>query len=99
MGLSFFGKCHTNSNAAAPNPDPSRYKVLSCEYFDNATLLIVEYLDCTNFEGKKAIVYKGKFSPTGALDPHFSEMGNSPIARFKPDFEGVRLARLFCKSL
>jgi hypothetical protein len=89
--------CSTNSAASAPNP--FRYKVLLTEYFDNATLLVVEYPDCENYEGKKILVYGGRFEPNGCLDPHFSREGRSPIARFKPEHHILELARLFCEGI
>jgi hypothetical protein len=63
-------------------------------------VLKVRYLDCTNFEGVKVMVYRGQFTtlPT-MLDPHFSESWDSPIARFKPDAEGIGLAKMLAESL
>jgi hypothetical protein len=91
--------CLTNSNCSAPNPDPSRYEVLEVRNFDNATLLKVRYIDCTNFEGVKILVYLGKFIPSQDLDPHFSETKTCPIARFKPDSLGYEIAVDLCDWL
>jgi len=93
MGLSIFGKsCYTNPTASAPNPDPSRWVLLDSVQFSNAHVLKVRYLDCTNFEGVKVVVYRGKYRLRHRLDPHFSDSDESPIARFKPDADGWKMA-------
>ena len=57
MGL-FKRSCWTNSNAVAPNPDPSKWELLDKAEFDNGYVLKVKYQDCTNFEGQKVMVYR-----------------------------------------
>lgn len=107
MGLGLFKRCYTNysSTVVAPDPNPSRYRVIGWSKYqdscDNikATALEVEYTGCTNFEGRKILVYLGDFTPSGDLDPHFTDKGVSPVARFKPDREGKTLAVKFCKLL
>lgn len=101
MGCSFMGKsCYTNSSpvAVAPNPDPARYEVLERYVISNGpcsvTLLMVRYLDCTNYEGKKIMLFDGEVLPAGPLDPHFQASGG-PIARFRPDNKGMEMAALF----
>ena len=101
MGLSFFKTCYTNTTCTtAPNPNPSRWKIIDKIHYKYATLLIVQYLDCTNFEGTKIMVYAGEVNPSlgQELDPHFSELGISPIARFKPTTEGINLAKRFAQN-
>ncbi len=101
MGISFFKGCYTNTNCTTtPNPNPSRWQILDKHYYKNTTLLIVKYLDCTNFEGTKVMVYEGTFNPHAGqeLDPHFQEGCVSPIARFKPTQEGINLAKIFAKN-
>lgn len=102
MGLSMFKSCYTSPTIiTAPNPNPSRYFIMETEYFDNATVLVVKYKDCTNFEGVKVLVYKGviELKQGQELDPHFQEQGLSPIARFRPDDEGLMLAKDFAINL
>ncbi len=99
MGCMPKKSCWTNSSAVAPNPDPSMYKVLSREVFDNSTLIVAEYIGCTNFEGKKVMVFRGNFTPYGNLDPHFSNLSSSPLARFKPTEEGLKMAREFADKI
>ena len=76
----------------AKNPDPNNFVILKCVKFENAHVLKVRYLGCTNFEGIKVLVYTGKFKKLDYRDPHFCHSRYSPIARFKPTKEGWDLA-------
>lgn len=101
MGM-FKKSCFTNSSCyKTPNPNPSRYTILSKYFYKNSTIMVVKYLDCTNFEGVKILVYKDKFifKRGQELDPHFDDSDNSPIARFKPTPEGYALAFKFAETL
>jgi hypothetical protein len=93
MGIGIFRTCKTNSKQPAPNPDPSRWKLLHGSRFPNATILMVQYLDCTNYEGKKILVFDTNTFfrnrtlegiQKEPLDPHFNEKDSSLIARFNP---------------
>jgi len=103
MGCSPFKSCYTNPSdpvAVAPNPSPTRWVLLRDVTFPHATVLKVKYLDCTNFEGIKVMVYEGRFRPSYELDPHFFEYdANSPIARFRPDKKGWSLALGLAKHI
>lgn len=96
MGLPPSGRCSagpSNPAARAPNPDPSRWRLLDVKQFDDAHVVTARYLDCTNFEGVKVMVFRGAWNPARReLDPHFSEADDSPMARFPPTAEGVRWA-------
>jgi hypothetical protein len=89
--------------APAPNPDPSRFEITHIENFGTCVLAVVSYLDCTNFEGVKVLLYVNTTIPEvrnqGALDPHFSETGLSPFARFKPTEDGLRVAKELARLL
>lgn len=100
MGLRLF-TCRGgySPNAPAPNPNPSRWQILDIQQFHHGYVLTVKYLDCTNFEGVKVMVYRGKYEPRESLDPHFSEDDDSPIARFRPDAEGKAMAFNLAMSL
>lgn len=106
MGLSLFGcscgPCEVGQVSIAndgkiwmqtknPNPDPKNFEILYVYTCKNAHVLIVKYPNCTNFEGKKILVYKGEYKRLKERDPHFSK-GYSPIARFAPTREGQKLA-------
>lgn len=101
MGVSPFKSCSINDSVRTPNPDPSRWKLLQVEQFDNAYIMYVQYEDCDNFEGRKIMVYEGLYrhQPNSPLDPHFDDTKSSPVARFKPDIESFIWAVRFAKLL
>ena len=93
MGMSVLGRsCWTNNEVPAPNPSPERWEIQQIWAYDNAYVLKVKYLDCTNYEGMKVMVYEGQYIHSTYLDPHFQESGVSPIARFEPTDRGISLA-------
>jgi hypothetical protein len=93
------------------NPIPTRFTVLDWQYFRNRKgklylLVKVKYPDATNFDGIKVMLYQGFAhvddllnATNNELDPHFSEHGISPIARFPPTDAGWRRALRFAGSL
>lgn len=83
----------------APAPNPLKWELLEKFAYDHGYVLIVKYPDCTNFEGVKCMVYEGWFSSSDVLDPHFQEDSKGPIARFKPDAEGIAMAKRLAQSL
>lgn len=101
MGMSPFKTCGTNSSPAAvpPNPSPSRWTHIDHVQYAEAYALKVRYHDCTNYEGVKVMVYEGKYGSRMWLDPHFTDSPDSPIARFRPDARGWRLACVLAMSL
>ena len=102
MGIRLFGNCCTNSapEAIPPNPDPSRWTLIRKAEFYNGFVLEVKYDGCTNYEGRKIMVYRGNLDDDflrGQLDPHFKNSHQSPIARFRPDEEGWESACLLAE--
>ena len=97
MGVSCLSSCSTNENAQAP--DPSRWKLLVKKQYAYGYVLMVKYQGCTNFEGKKVMVYRGQFTERTVLDPHFADGDESPLVRLKPDDYGWELANIIAKSL
>lgn len=93
-----FRGCSTNYAAPAPNPSPDRWTLIEKAEFENGYVLKVKYFDCTNFEGVKVMVYRGKYAYTPRIDPHFANNGTAPIARFKPDKDGWKMATGLAKS-
>lgn len=98
MGL-FKKSCWTNPQQPAPNPNPSRWELLEIAEFTNGYALKVRYLDCTNFEGEKVMVFRGEYRERAYLDPHFQPNKAAPIARFRPDDEGWGMAISLAESL
>lgn len=93
------------SIAPMPAPNPARFKILrSRQVGQDCVVAKVHYPDCTNYEGNKIILYVGltelDVSAMTTLDPHFSESGISPFARFEPTESGwnwaIDLAERMC---
>ena len=99
MGSILRRSCSTNTNEVAPNPSPERWELLRILEFKYAHVMKVRYLDCTNYEGVKVMVFAGAYHARKILDPHFDETDTSPIARFRPDDEGWRLAVDFARAV
>lgn len=111
MGLSLFSKSSFDDSRSSrdivlPNPNPKNYIVLK-DYIGSEGLafaIIVQYLDCTNYEGKKILVYEGYYADLirqGEIDPHFCENKDkmSPVARFVPTDDGWANAKKFVRWL
>lgn len=85
-----------------PNPDPKNFKIVKFDQIKNYLVVMVNYPDCTNYEGNKILIYYGctmkDLLKQGTIDPHFSENQDflSPIARFEPTPRGWTHAMLFC---
>lgn len=96
------------------NPDPRNYDVINLMRMGEFVVVRVRYPDCTNYEGVKVLVFdirhfdylekcaatKKVLRYTRPLDPHFcgSARHPTPVARFKPDREGMKMALAFCRS-
>lgn len=87
------------------NPDPYNYHVIQVKTFDRSVVMEVKYPDCTNYEGRKILVFQdttiADIMNQRVLDPHFSENTQyiSPFARFEPTAEGWRVAVWVARSL
>lgn len=81
-----------------PNPNPERFTIINWHQNGNFLILLVNYPDCTNYEGNKILLYKGCYMEDligqGSIDPHFSNNPKkiSPIARFVPTQAGWDMA-------
>lgn len=88
----------SNPQAIAPNPNPGNYQIKGEWKIGNFLVLLVYYPDCTNFEGKKLLVYEGWENSQlllkhnlYQLDPHFENKVGAPIARFRPTEKSFEL--------
>lgn len=107
MGMGFMRTCSTNTErrsdgtpvAVPPNPSPLRWTYLDHAQYAEAYALKVRYYDCTNYEGVKVMVYRGRYRDRTMLDPHFAETDDAPIARFRPDAAGWQMACDLARSL
>ena len=82
------------------NPNPLRFEILRVATQGSALVAEVKYPDCTNYEGRKILLFKGnmteeKLRRLSTLDPHFTDdpQTPSPIARFEPTPYGWAMAR------
>lgn len=88
-----------------PNPDP--YNWIIKDSWKNGKYLLVDitYPDCTNYEGRKIMLYEGvtleELKEQRTIDPHFSSNKRyfSPIARFEPTFEGWEMGQKLVNEL
>lgn len=90
--------------SATNNPDPDNFVIECYEEIGKYLIAEIRYPDCTNFEGRKILVYKNlsvkRLLAIRSLDPHFcSERAHiHPIARFVPTKKGWEYARIFCSA-
>jgi len=106
MGASIFNKnSYSNFDGNKdPNPKPDNYQILQTSGVGDYTIIKLKYLDCTNYEGVKILVFKASLSNIinqKKIDPHFSDNKTyiSPIARFEPTHAGLLMALALCELL
>jgi len=84
-----------NSEIRLPNPNPARFTILRTKQVGSAVVAEVRYPDCTNYEGRKVLVFdntnEDALRKRTTLDPHFAESGG-PVARLEPTERGWSLA-------
>ena len=94
-----------NKSRSFPNPNPENYRLLRHRPLKKCLIVEIQYLDCTNYEGRKILVFENiilyDLLKQKLIDPHFSESKKfiSPIARFEPTTRGWVLACNFCKNI
>ena len=91
-----------------PNPDPNNYKIVKSRQMGEYLLMMINYPDCTNYEGNKILLFRGteldRLLKQNAIDPHFcvNKKFHSPIARFEPTHFGwdcgIKLMKLLIKD-
>lgn len=86
------------------NPDPSNYKIIKHKQIGFLLMVMINYPDCTNYEGNKICVFKDisilDLQSQKLIDPHFTNNKNvyAPIARFEPTDDGWYWADKFCNA-
>jgi uracil DNA glycosylase len=91
-------------NQPTGNPNPHNFIIEEVMAIGKFVIARVRYPDCSNYEGRKVLVFEGTTTRTlqtqVALDPHFcdSKVHPSPVARFEPTNRGWNYAISFCQS-
>ena len=97
-----------NVDSTSSNPNPNNYKILKSFESFPYLLVMIEYPDCDNYEGKKILLYEtlgikyleiqGK---SVGIDPHFSDNAqfHSPIARFVPTEKGWEMGKMLIERM
>lgn len=86
-------------------PDPKNFKIIQCWENFFGVLAEVIYPNCTNFEGRKLLLFKDitakQLKEQKIIDPHFMDTRSyfNPIARFIPDDEGIKLGKFMLTQL
>ena len=84
-------------------PDPHNFEITKYWHKNGHVAVMINYPNCINYEGNKICVYKNctarELKRKKTLDPHFTENGLSPIARFEPTDTGWLLACELLKHL
>lgn len=103
MGLSPFSKSNWKNSCDNVNPNIYIFNILKIKQIKNNLVVKIKYPNCINFEGKKILVYtnlsKKEFKNLNYVDPHFSEEGISPFARFEPTKFGWTCAVALANSI
>ena len=86
----------------AVDPDPEIFRIEEEMQMGDYLIAVIAYPNCTNFEGKKIIVFEDttieELNNMKIIDPHFLEQ-NKVIARFIPTPRGRLYAMKFVDSL
>lgn len=96
--------CRLYDNTQAPptatQPDPKNYRILRERGYGDALVMEVYYPDCTNYEGKKILVFDDwrKLAAMMGLDPHFTAL-HGPFARVEPTEKGWEYAKMLAEEL
>ena len=95
MGLNFLGSSSnydvdTGSKQVGNTFSTTKFRIIKSEQLGDNLLVMVQYPDCTNYEGNKILFYEDctieRLLSQGSIDPHFSTgcEHKSPVARFAP---------------
>lgn len=97
---------HTESNqyAVQNQPNPKNYRIEKIEQVEDNCVVKIIYPDCTNYEGRKILVFKDclieDIQKLDVIDPHFCRGEHlSPFARFEPTIVGWLSAIKLCEHL
>jgi hypothetical protein len=77
-------------------PDPYKFKITHIEHYNDNTIIKAVYEGCLTFGGDKLMLLKGWYcyDDFETLDPHFLDEKYAVIARFIPNEDGWKMARI-----
>lgn len=87
------------------NPHPDNYEIVRYKEICENLAIEIRYPNCTNFEGRKVLVFKGvgikRLLQQKLIDPHFSKNKKyvHPYARFIPTKDGWKSALKLCENI
>lgn len=91
--------CGSSYTYNPTNPNPSKFEFVKIEQIGNHVVAMIRYPNCTNYEGKKVLVFLHRkiswLQRRKEIDPHFVEDGSGPDARFAPTEDGYNQAKMF----
>jgi len=80
------------------NPDPYKFRIVKTSKINGLHISMINYPNCTNYEGNKLLVTTYDPRNRLSIDPHFSGDGGL-VARFQPTLIGWESAVSFVKGL
>jgi len=85
--------------AMGAKPDPYNFNIVKIEYSSGNTIVLANYPGSLTFGRNKLMLMKGIQGDFTTLDPHFLDSGHPVVARFIPNADGWKLARLCAGQL
>ena len=80
------------------NPDPYKFRIKKLMSINGLYVSLVNYPNCTTFEGDKVLVTNYDITNKIKLDPHFYK-DSGLIARFEPTKDGWKAAVWFATNI
>ncbi len=82
-------------------PDPFKFEIKQIESVNGNTIILANYPGSLTFGGDKLMLLAGDHMARDfeSLDPHFLDEDYAVVARFIPNHEGWRMARLCATNL
>lgn len=80
------------------NPNPYNFKIKKTKFVNGHTIALVNYPNCTTYNGDKLMLLRGIHKHLDKLDPHFLDDNHIVIARFIPKQFGWKMAEICAEN-
>jgi hypothetical protein len=90
---------NVNQVAMGAKPDPYNFVLKEIEIVNDNTIILANYPGSVTFGGDKLMLLRGVQIINYCLDPHFLNEDYPVVARFIPNADGWRMARLCANTL